>query len=275
MAGEQSNPYQYVLQQLGLASTEQVKAHSGKLIKRYKDRRDVAIFHSSFEDGRPVTLFVKRTFTAMAKDSYRTLLRHGRVWSCSREEFENLRTLQRAGLQTCEPVAYGEECSAFRERFSYVIVAGVPAEHTLLDFLHLCQDPATRQRVLKDVARTLRRMHDAGLSWPDLYARHLFVTWDTEPVQVILIDVARLDHNWWTSPLRRARDLANLGISIPPALASEQERLQFLREYAGGPLPRLIALAVRLRLSRLSRSKKGRKLMASSPNMQPAHPKTP
>ena len=86
--------------------------------------------------------------------------------------------------------------------------------------------------MLKAVATFVRRMHGAGFTSPDLFAKHLFISGvGTEVPRVAIIDMARM--NFSGAPRLRARDLAALHASIPMRLLPVRDRLQFLREYAG------------------------------------------
>lgn len=241
--------HQDILEQLGLATTGQVKAFQGKVIKDHKGRRDI-LRVSATHNGRELVLFLKRTWKPYRKDGLASLVRHGRVWSISRTEWENLKSLQAGGIPTAEPVAYGEECGPLWEKFSFILTETATGDQTVQEFLRECRDRARRRRVFDALARFVRRMHDAGLATPDLFTRHIFMNGSLDPPRFCLIDMARLDRKSALSRRRRARDLAALNITAPLRYVAARERVRFLKIYAGG-LDRGLFRLIRRRMNHL------------------------
>lgn len=260
-----------LLVRLGLADLHQVRRFQGKLVKNHRGRRDILTITTE-QDGRPLVLFLKRNWKPYRKDGLATLLRHGRVRSASRQEWENCRTLAAAGLRTAEVLAYGEDCGLLWERFSFILTRAADGSRTLEEFLRTCGDRALRRTVLAALAANIKRMHDAGLSTPDLFARHIFVDTDNrhEP-RFCLIDMARLERQSYVSVRRRARDLAALNISVPLRDVSAAERLRFLRAYAGTVDGRLFRL-IRRRMNHLLSRAKFRPFLQPRENTAPASP---
>lgn len=218
-----------VLRPLGLDTIEGVKKFQGELIKNHKGRRDIQRLRAAI-DGRPAIFYLKRNWQPYKKDGLHSLLTRGRVWSQSRVEFENARALQRAGLAVAEPIAFGEECGPFWERFSFILTASARGEMTVEDFLRTNQNGSERRRVFEALGREVRKMHDAGLASPDLFTRHIFLEAGAEP-KFCLIDMARLDHRNKLSSTQRARDLAALHVTAPLRFVTEEERKAFLSAY--------------------------------------------
>ena len=88
-----------LLEKLGLSTLAGVKAFRGELIKNHKGRRDIWRIRTTDADGRGLVLFLKRSWKPYKKDGLTSLLRRGRVWSISRQEWENSRALEAAGLR--------------------------------------------------------------------------------------------------------------------------------------------------------------------------------
>ena len=218
-----------------------------------------------------MTLFLKRNWKPYKKDGLISLLRRGRVWSVSRQEWANALALQRAGLRTARLVAYGEECGPAWEKFSFILTEAADGRWTIRDFLRDCQDPARRRGVLDALAREIGRMHEAGLASPDLFTRHIFLNDDVIPPQFCLIDMARLDTRGSLSPCRRARDLAALHVTAPLRFATWRERLRFARIYAGCGTRGLLKRIGR-RADRLLRRRKFRDFFASADQSAPVVP---
>lgn len=223
--------YNKELSDLGLTTLDAVKSCQGEPVTRHADRRDVIRFQS--KDNPPVTFFLKRSWHAHLKDGLASIVKHGRVWSASRVEWENSEAVAKAGFPTAELVAYGEEIGPLKAKFSFILTRAARGSQTLFDFLKGCNEPAERRRVLSELAARVRQMHAAGLFYPDLFSRHVFIDTDASPPALSLIDVARLDRRKGGSDTLRARDLAALNASVPVRFASATERVRFLREYAG------------------------------------------
>lgn len=241
--------YQTQLQQLGLTKLKEVQRFSGELVKNHKGRRDILRIHTT-DNGRPLILYLKRIWRPYKKDGLWSLVRRGRVHSACRQEWDNSLALAAAGLKTAELVAYGEECGPLWERFSFIITRAAEGSQTLEHFLQTCTNGPTRRRVIEALAREIRRMHDAGLSTPDLFTRHIFLNPCPDRPTFCLIDMARMERQKTTPPRRRARDLAELNITTPLPHASAAERLRFLRTYAGS-LDRNLIRLIRRRMSYL------------------------
>ena len=237
--------YAEALRPLGLGTMEGVKSFRGELIKNHKGRRDIQRLQIENE-GRPLTLFLKRNRQPYKKDGLTSLFTRGTVGSLSRIEWENALALQRAGLAVAEPVAWGEECGPLWERFSFILTAAARGESTLDKFLNSKPDAGEQARVLDALARFVRKLHDAGFASPDLFTRHLFLTRGAEP-QFCLIDMARLDRRPNISPALRARDLAALHVTTPLRHLPGSARRRFLRRYGGLDLhARILARAMHL-----------------------------
>jgi tRNA A-37 threonylcarbamoyl transferase component Bud32 len=243
-----------LLERLGLTTLELVRRFQGELIKNHRGRRDVVRIAPKAGADTPV-LFLKRTLRPYRKDGLASLLRRGRVWSMAREEWENSLALERAGFRVARPVAYGEQCGLLWERFSFILTEAADGARTVHDFLKTWSDSALRRRVVDELAREIRRLHDAGFASPDLFARHFFLELDGA-IKFCLIDMARLDRSRPVSQRRRARDLAALNVSVPLACASAAERLRFLRVYLGEANHRALFTAIRSRSEQLLKRRK-------------------
>ena len=262
--------HQTVLQRLGLSTLEQVRAFQGETIKAHREgRRDILRIQTCDETGAPLVLYLKRTWCAYKKDGLRTLLRHGRVWSVSREEWENSLRLHQAGLKTAPLVAYGEDCGWWHEHFSFLITESVEGEGTLEQFLQECRDPGRRQLVLDALARDIRRMHQAGLAMPDLFTWHIYLELAGDQPVFYFIDMARLDRRAGSSLSGRIRDLAALNVTAPLRLVSTRERFRFLRVY-DGKIDRKLLRGISARMEQLLHRRKYAGFM-NLPTLQTHH----
>ena len=221
-----------LLDKLGLSTLAGVKAFRGELIKNHKGSRDIFRIRATDAEGRDQVLFLKRIWKPYKKDGLTSLLRRGEVWSVSRQEWENSKALDAAGLRAAGLAAYGEDCGPLWEKFSFLLTEAAIGMQTVEQFLRTCDVAARRRRIFDALAVEIRKMHDAGLASPDLFTRHLFVDETTTPPRFCFIDMARLDRGRPLSERLRARDLAALNITAPLRFVSVKERIRFLRLYS-------------------------------------------
>lgn len=245
------------LEKLGLTTMDGVRSFQGNLVKNHKGSRDIFRIPVTDSSGQPATLYLKRIWKSYKKDGLLSLLQHGQVWSISRREWENSKALQAAEVNSAPLIALGEECGLFWEKFSFILTAEAPGTRTMSAFLQSCTDPSQRRRVFDALALELRKMHDAGLASPDLFARHIFVDETLEPPRFCLIDMARLDRRRSLPPVLRARDLAALSVTAPLRHVSNRERLRFLKRYSSGTARTLLPLIL-VRMKYLLRRRKFR-----------------
>ena len=235
--------HQSILHKLDLASFEGVRRYTGPSFDDHSDLRDIHRIQTTDEQGRPLVLFMKRIHRTFRKDALRSLLAHRRVWSSARQEWENALLLEQAGIPVASLVAYGEQLSLLRERFSFIITEEAPGQ-CLDDFVRTCHDMPLRRRVFDDLARLVQRMHNAGLAAPDLFLRHVFVDTSGAAPRFRLIDMNRLNVGR-ISLKQRARDIAGLHVTAPLGTISITERLRFLQTYAGSIERRLFHFIAR------------------------------
>ena len=261
------------LEKLGLTTLDGVRSFNGILVKNHKGSRDIFRIPVTDSDGLPATLYLKRIWKSYKKDGLLSLLQHGQVRSVSRREWENSRALEAAGLHSAPLIALGEECCLLWGKFSFILTAQAPGTQTMDDFLRSCTDPPRRRRVFDALARELRKMHDAGLASPDLFARHIFVDETLAPPRFCLIDMARLDRRRSLPPALRARDLAALSVTAPLRHVSNRERLRFLKHYSSSTARTLLPLIL-IRMKHLLQRRKFRDFAKPGDPASPSRPTT-
>lgn len=255
---------QVLLERIGLATLEGVKSFQGEVIERVAGKRDVQRICVAEESGRKLVMYLKRHWRSDRKEALMSLLKHGRVWSVARVEWENALILQRAGFHTGELVACGDEMTLLGERFSFLLTEAARGPVTLGQFNQDCRDRTLRRKVFDALALELRRLHQHGLSMPDLFSRHVFFDPASDPVEFSFIDVARLERHRGLPIIHRARALAALNVTSPIRFVSARERVRFLRVYAGtGPLRSLVT-QIEVRTRRLLERKKYRAFLETA-----------
>jgi len=263
--------YNAIMQSLGLTTREGVKRLQGELVKDHNGRREIFRINAGSSGNGDLVFYLKRVWSSKKKDGLASLLRRGKVWSCCRQEWENYRTLQSAGVGTAELVAFGEEYLPLWEKFSFIVTRAADGQQTVDDFLRECRDRGLRRKVIDALAQEVRRMHDAGLATPDLFTRHVFVNTSVEEPSFCFIDLARLDRFRSIPDRVRARDLAALNVTAPPRFVSAGERIRFLRAYAGRK-DEVLLEGVRQRVNHLLKRKKFRDFLGEvEPTMNWIH----
>jgi Lipopolysaccharide kinase (Kdo/WaaP) family len=251
-----------ILERLGIAKLSDVKRFQGNLVKNHRGHRDIFVIETADARGKSVVLYLKRNLKPYKKDGLSSVFRNGRVWSSSRQEWENSQRLAKAGIKTAPLVAYGEECGILWERYSFLITEKAPGNQSLLEFLSSSNDPDLRQRVLKELAILVRRLHLSGLATPDLFCRHVFVNLASPTLDLCFIDMARLDHIHSVPKRVLARDLAALYVSAPMEILNVRERLRFLHAYSKTRvLDRDLVKLIRRRVCHLLKRRKYRRIL--------------
>lgn len=180
------------------------------------------------------SLFFKQYYYAPA--SWRFL---GRASKAVREA-RNAVELRRMGLAVPDVICWGEERDAVgRLRRGIIATVAVPQAAPLPGFLQHTGpsgDPAAqaaRAAVLRELAESVRRMHQAGFYHHDLVGRNVLYSEAVTP-RLWWIDCPRGAYDRW-SPWRgrkRLRDLAGLDKTLVQ-FCSRGERLRWLLGYLG------------------------------------------
>lgn len=184
-------------------------------------------------DGRTVVVFLKRHWGTLACRAWRDLLRLKRPLAPAEREWRNAMRLGEADIAVAAPVAWGRSDDGDRPR-ALIASRGV-AGPSLAEWLHAARAvPAARplrRAVAETVGRAVRRLHDAGFAFPDLYGKHLFLEGlDSGRPRVVLIDPQRLG----AYTVRRGqKNLAALWVSTERLGVSRADRLRVFRAYLG------------------------------------------
>jgi hypothetical protein len=198
--------------------------------------RSVSRLELRDEAGRPVVVYVKRQWGRGAKRPWRDLLRFRWPELPARREWRSALSLRAAGIAVAEPVAFG--CREGRGGPRTLLVCREvdgPSLAALLPRLPPGASSGPTARARHQVARALgaavRRLHDAGFSLPDLYAKHIYIEEPESPEpRVVFIDPQRLRR---FTPGRARADLAALLATTmePPACRGDHYRV--LAAYMG------------------------------------------
>jgi tRNA A-37 threonylcarbamoyl transferase component Bud32 len=176
--------------------------------------------------------------------------------SRARRSLRAAQMLAAAGFLVPAPLAASEEIRLGAVRCSWLLSRALTSGRVFSRFIERGHAPAEleqrkRREALAAVARSVRRLHDAGLFTSDLQETNLMLEQADDGVKVHFVDLdgfRQLVHVSWK---RRRRNLVQLDRSVGRFM-SRSERLRFLRTYLGSGWDRDARrkLVVRLMLER-------------------------
>lgn len=247
--------WQALLEANGLASFEALFAAGDAGLVDGHQERSVSRVALRAAGGEPVIIYLKRRWGRAAGRSWTDLLRLKWPACATAREWFNIQRLAAAGIPVADPVAWGRAAGPEGPRTLLAVreVRGLSLASWLDRLTPGGAEPGPRSvaQVSAAVGKAVRRLHDAGYSFPDLYAKHLFLEEaGGEAPRVVLIDVSRLRRY---TPRRGAADLAALHATTQVPPVRKEDRLLVLRAYLGdraadGDIERLAG-----RVKRLSR----------------------
>lgn len=189
------------------------------------------------EADRAIVIYIKRRWGEAATASWRDLIRLRWPMVPVHYEWKSALQLLAANIPVSRPVVWGvcADGASPRALIAFREVEGP----SLAAWLH--RSPSTarsgraarnRHAIATTLGETVRRLHDVGFSFPDLYTKHLYLEDGDGPApHVVLIDVQRLR---MLLPWRRAKDLAALYVSAQVPEVTRTDRLRVLRAYLRG-----------------------------------------
>ncbi len=151
-------------------------------------------------------------------------------------EWKALREAQRRGLPVPAPVALGKGAKIWN-RESLLVTEFIEGSIPLSDFLFGVdrQAGSARRRAVQEVARLIRRAHDAGFYQPDLHTENILVKPSPQTLKLFLIDLQRVTFSPSLSLHMRWGNLSVLNGGC--AEARPADRASFLKTYLSGPPP--------------------------------------
>jgi len=224
-----------LLEANGLASFEALYAAGDAGLVDGHQERSVSRIELRAASGEPVVIYLKRRWGRAAGRSWTDLLRLKWPACATAREWSNLQRLAAAGIPVADPVAWGRAAGPEGPRTLLAVreVRGLSLASWLDRLTPGGAEPGPHSvaQVAAAVGKAVRRLHDAGYSFPDLYAKHVFLE-DTggEAPRIVLIDVSRLRRY---TPRRGAADLAALHATTQVPPVRKEDRLILLRAYLG------------------------------------------
>ncbi len=209
----------------------------------------LAMWHGSL--GRTVRCVpTRRTLAVQVGDDWLFgKLRRGAAHSAA-AEWRWLHVLPLLGLQVPEPVAW-----IGHKNRSLLVTVGLPGRSLdawALDAVREGWFDELVRYACRCVAPVVRRLHDRGLIYRDLYWNHVFALDPHSDAPPMFLDVERVCEVRWQSRRWLVKDLAGLLASVPVPLP-KRAGLRFLRAYLGERLRahRLLLRAIVAKASRI------------------------
>ena len=246
--------YRVLLETFGLATFDALfEAGEGNRVDGH-DLRSVSRLQVD-EGDRKVVIYVKRRWGKAATASWHDLVRLRFPMLPVHYEWKSALQLLKANIPVSRPVAWGvcADAASPRALIAFREVEGP----SLAEWIHrsASKEPSgrlarSRHAVATTLGQTVRRLHDAGFSFPDLYTKHLYLEHSDGPApRVVLIDVQRLRA---LLPWRRVKDLAALYVSAQVPGVTRTDRLRVLRAYFRGR--RVTSRRARALMARIERA---------------------
>ncbi|MGB2998486.1 MAG: lipopolysaccharide kinase InaA family protein [Phycisphaerae bacterium] len=223
--------------------------------------RSVSRLELRAPEGGVVIIYLKRWWGGAARRNWADVFRLRWPAPAAAREWSNLRRLRTAGVPVAEPVAWGQSSGPGKPR-TLLAVREVRGS-SLAFWLHQLTEGGEADSaaysidtVARATGRAIRRLHGAHFSFPDLYAKHVYLedTGADEP-RVVFIDAQRLRRY---TRRRRAADLAALYATTQAPGVGRDDYMAALHAYLGqGQLDRKAQRLIR-RIKRIARRIKGR-----------------
>lgn len=228
-----ADAWQQFFSEFNLTSFNDFFKYSSGQIVNINGKRDVIVF--TLGDGQnQKTFFMKRFHKPHHKDILRTWVKFGSPISQALVEWNAANLLLSHGIGTYRPVCFGEKTKWGCERKSFFVTEKLNAME-LADFVAqkwLLLEQAQQKKIISDIAKFIRRIHDLNISLPDLYLWHFFIAEDclNGGCQLSIIDLHRMSTNV-NSPRAKLKNLAKFYWSMSEKYFNDEIKDFLLDEY--------------------------------------------
>ena len=173
---------------------------------------------------------VERTFV-LKRETRPGLGRRPR--SRSRKEWRNLVALHDRGIAAAEPVAMGERRRWGVARQAFILVREPAGTVSVAEYLQRGPGAGERRELARELGGMIRRMHDGGLAYRDLYARHILISPDKKDgvFGATLVNAQRAYRFPNLAPHFRWHDLATLLVTTNYPACTAADRLRLILAY--------------------------------------------
>ncbi|MBW8017026.1 MAG: hypothetical protein FVQ82_12645 [Planctomycetes bacterium] len=224
---------------LGLVSFDDFFSYSkGSFIGKNK-KRDVTSFTLK-SDGGSKEFFMKRFIRPHFKDMLFAGCKSGHICSQGQYEWENAKFLLDNGIMTYRPVCFGMEMRFGIESRSFFVTEKLDGqcfqEFVTENFSGMSGEE--KKRVIENLGRFIRRVHDAGVNMPDLYVWHLYLeSEDAATCDFALIDLHRMSTSRAVKKTDVVRNLAAFDFSMADKYFDDEMRYLLVDSYMQNSQP--------------------------------------
>ncbi|MHC4159743.1 MAG: lipopolysaccharide kinase InaA family protein [Planctomycetota bacterium] len=234
------NSCEQTFAEFGLNSFDDFFNYAGGKCINKNTKRDVQMLTFDTDTGRKV-FFLKRFHKPHFKDMLFAMGNLGRLCSQAECEWQNAKLLLECGVQTVKTICYGHRTICGIERQSFLVTKeldGLP----LSDFVAENWSGMSRsqkEKIITSAARAIRKIHNAGISLPDLYLWHIFIGLadsGSNDYDFAFIDLNRMKRNV-TNPNEQIKNLGRLHHSMTDKYFDGPIRRLLIASYAGDDWP--------------------------------------
>lgn len=195
-------PFDDALRAAGLDSFDALMAvRGGSAVSAHAERETIPL--DVRLGGTMQRCFLKRVFRVSIKHVVVPLLRGRHARSQPLHEWNMLGELRAAGISAMQRIAVGERRIAGQPVTACLLVAAVPPERTLDQWMNIGDADSDglsarqRARLLGAVGSLMGQLASGGFTWPDCQAKHLFASRgpDGRNWTTWLIDVERMERD--------------------------------------------------------------------------------
>ena len=180
------------------------------------------------------TFFIKRFSYSHLKDIFFALYNFGSFLSQAACEWKNSHYLIEKGFSTYKPICYGEHTWRGIERKSFFVTEKIQGqcltEFVAENFAKLNQ--SQKEKIIASLGKTIRKIHDAQISLPDLYIWHIFINEkQAGEYEFAIIDLHRMKQK--NNLNERIRNLARFDYSLLAEYFDDKLRQLLIQSYIG------------------------------------------
>ena len=215
-----------------LQAPEKLMAPPAQLLPRDSAPRNTVVARAQWNG---LVVYIKRYRQKNLAQTVKDIFRPSRA----RRAFECSFALNQAGIATPVPIAVGEVRAGRRLKESFLLTKEVPDTRTFFEHRALAKGRAQTRLLMRALARTLAKLHDAGFSHSDPNFSNWLVIGPPFPQPNLLaIDLDGVRRTGFMSAKAAAKDLYRLIRYMSP-----YERTWFVAQYCRARKRRLSARA--------------------------------
>jgi len=178
------------------------------------------------------TLYEKRAWDLGLKEAVACRRAAGRRGSIFVREWTLLNHAGARGLRVPRPWAAGEVRGRWAPREGFLLVEELPGR-SLAERIEALASASAEERIrcAEALGAAVAALHEAGIVFPELQAKHVWTTGEEALGEIGFLDLASASLVRSPSRAQRALDLGVLSASLPLALVPTALRLHFLCAY--------------------------------------------